>query len=119
MLVASDIRLILNECKFLDWEFLLQFDGPRPYLQVRFQAPDSRYGGDPTHQTGRKWFLSYHMTRSEVVQTAFKAVLTAVEHEAREGFTWRDRPVFGPHIPVYKLWEICDTVDARKELKDG
>lgn len=35
---------------------------------------------------GRKWRLSRHMTDMEFVLTAFKAILTALEHEAREVF---------------------------------
>jgi hypothetical protein len=67
---------------------------------------------------GRKWFLSNHMTRSEVVQTAFKAVLTAEEHEAREHFKYRGQSIFDPHYDVDKLVELRSDVaclDLRKE----
>jgi hypothetical protein len=83
-------------------------NGERPYLQVRFAAQDAA-GGDAREWTGRKWFLSPHMTKSEIVRTAFAAYLAAVEHEARENFRWRERAVFGPHIDVDELW-----FDARK-----
>ena len=48
------------------------------------------------------------MTRSEIVSTAFLAVLTALEHEAREQFRYRGRPIYSPHYDVEvlaKLWE--------------
>lgn len=63
---------------------------------------------------GRKWYLSPHMTKSEIVMTCFKAVMTAVEHETREHFKFNGRHVFGPHINIEVLWAICDLEDTRK-----
>jgi hypothetical protein len=51
-------------------------------------------------QRSRKWYVSPHMTKSEVVQTAFKMVVTAEEHEAREQFQFRGVPIFNPHFNV-------------------
>ena len=53
--------------------------------------------------TGRKWFLSEHMTRSEVIQTVFLAVMTATEHEVRETFKYRGHAVYSPHFNVERL----------------
>lgn len=57
---------------------------------------------------GRKWLLSKHTTDTEVVATAFKAYLTALEHEAREQFTFDGVPVFDSHTDVHAI------VDLRK-----
>ena len=46
------------------------------------------------------------MVDGEIVQTAFKAVLTALEHEARENFTYRGHSIFDPHWDVEKLVEL-------------
>lgn len=108
----------LREVAFLDWKFHVGLDDVRPFLQVRFTAADTRYGGAPEHQTGRKWFLSPHMTKSEVVQTALKAVLTAVEHEARENFKYRGAAIFGPHINVEALW-LASKAPADKRVEEG
>ena len=43
------------------------------------------------------------MTKSEIVQTAFLAVLTAAEHEIRETFKYHDAAIFGPHFNVDRL----------------
>ena len=115
MLHVNEMREVLTRVRYLDWAFVVKLDGDRPYLQVQFMASDTRYGGGPTHQTGRKWFLSPHMTESELVGTAFKAVITAVEHEARENFKYKGRPIYGPHIPIEKLWIAAEYVDAREE----
>lgn len=59
--------------------------------------------GDHERQYTRKWLLSPHMTKSEVVQTAFKCVLTSAEHRVREWFRYLDMPIFGPHFDVDDL----------------
>jgi hypothetical protein len=59
--------------------------------------------GAPEAWSGRKWLLQRHMTNSEVVQTAFKAVLTAIEHEARELFLYRGQPVLDGHMDLDQI----------------
>lgn len=103
---------ILDEVVFSDWTFHLGLDGDRPWLQVRFNSVDS-VTGEPERQHGRKWMLSAFMTKSELVQTAFKAVITATEHEVRETFMYKGRRIFGPHFDVDALWEVSRRVDIR------
>ena len=55
------------------------------------------------------------MTPSELVQTALKCVLTSLEHEAREHFTYRGAAIFGPHFDVEALVRIADRRDVREE----
>ena len=107
--IEDQLQGIVDQVTYGDWKFKVKRDNDsgRPYLQLCFNADDQNW-------TGRKWFLSPFMTRSEIVQTALKAVLTAVEHEAREHFLYKGRPIFGPHISVEKLWEVCEKVDVRQ-----
>lgn len=110
---------IVSKCQFEDWTLYVGREamGGRPYLQVRFVAPCNTTG-EIKPQHGRKWFLSYHMSKSEVVQTAFKAVLTAMEHEVREKFLYRGAAIFCPHFNVDHLVELCgrsDALDGREE----
>lgn len=103
----------LAACSFPGYRFSLV---ENRYLQI--EAEDTcASSGLPTVWRSRKWLLSPHMTTSELVQTAFKAVLTAVEHEARERFRYRGRTVFCPHFDVEALVTLCDAgaVDVRKE----
>ncbi len=98
----------LADVRYKDWETRVRMDGARPYLQVGFWDADlTRDCGEKTYQSCRKWFLSPHMTKSEVIQTAFKAILGAEEHEARERFTYRGQAIFGPHFHVDTLAEAC------------
>lgn len=92
------------------------FDGHIPtYLQASFMAPCAVEGGGLLLQRTRKWQLSSHMIPSELVQTALKCVLTSLEHEAREHFTYRGAAIFGPHFDVEALVRIADRRDIREE----
>lgn len=98
---------------YKDWCLVVRLDdGGRPYLQWQFiaqHATTAKY----SQQHGRKWFLSYHMTESEVVFTALKAAVTAEEHECRERFTYGGYRIFNPHVSVHALMEICHREDVR------
>lgn len=63
---------------------------------------------------GRKWLLSPHMVRSEVVSTIFKAVMTFEEHEIRERFLYKGKAIYGPHLDVEALLSVADQTESRK-----
>ena len=90
------------------------------FLQAEFIALDTTTGLNSKQKT-RKWQLSQHMTKSELVQTALKCVLTSLEHEAREQFKYKGQAVFGPHFDVDKLYWLALTEheDARAEKEAG
>lgn len=121
MQTFESIGDILHTCKFNDWQIVLALDdhNDNPFLQVRFLARcnKSRHAYH-TLCKGRKWRLSYHMTKSEIVQTAFKAVLAAVEHETREQFLYRGAAIFGPHYDVDHLHDICSVLEYRDEREE-
>lgn len=71
------------------------------YMQVHYDGTGA-YGPEPW--TGRKWQVSQWMTATELVHTAFKAVLAAEEHETREFFKYKGVEVCGPH------WDVEDIV---------
>ena len=115
-MIPLEVDSILNEITYRDWTFDLIVDATgqksRTFIRVRFNA------GDEGWQTGRKWYISPHMTKSEVVQTALKAVLAAEEHEAREAFRYKGSKIFGPHFDVDVLVELAKkkaNLDIRPE----
>lgn len=73
-----------------------------PYLQITARGQCNTTGED-VDWNGRKWMLSEHMTPGEIVQTAFKAIMTAVEHETREQFRYFGQPIFDPHYDIDAL----------------
>lgn len=83
------------------------------FLQVACDSDRCNVTNAETSWSGRKWFVSPHSCESEVVQTCFKAVLTAAEHETREKFLYRGAMIFGPHMDVNALLEIAHRVQTR------
>ena len=116
----NEMAAVLRDVRFGRYIFKLYDDGKLPRLQLICLDDDARTN-EPTQWSSRKWLLSYHMTRSEIVQTALKAVLTAVEHEARERFLYRGQPIFGPHYNVDRLVDICaaGAVDVRVDNRSA
>lgn len=100
-LTLVDLRGILREIRYRDgWCFRASELGRGFFLQVLFSVDDQEL-------SGRKWYVSPHMARSEVVQTALMAILAAEEHEARERFRYRGQPIFRPHYDVDRLHALC------------
>ena len=104
-MTAERIRDWLRDVRYPRTRFLVggRLDTAQTtYLQIEVDRYDNDTG-EPTRWKGRKWRLSPHMTKSEVIATALKAVLTALEHEAREQFTYRGERIYSPHYDVDQL----------------
>jgi len=86
--------------------------GDGVYLQISYMEPDVETG-EFAAQRGRKWYISPHATRSEVVQTALKAALTSAKHRVREHFLYKGKRIFGPHFDPEQLCERPDALDVR------
>lgn len=101
------LRKIIERLEYKDWTFIIGKDGIGLwFLQMRLSTPHATTD-KTTEWSGRKWRMSMHMTQSEIVQTALKAILAAEEHEARERFLYKGRAIFGPHMSVERLWEMA------------
>ena len=82
-------------------------------LQIKFMDRDV-VSGKMEMQSCRKWYLSAHSTTSEIVRTAWKAVLAAEEHEAAEKFTYKGVQVENPHLDVDDKARLI-SVDENRE----
>lgn len=103
----EEMRAIIALVNFPEYTFeVFESEGGAPYLQARYLEADIITGAEDMQHT-RKWPISAHMVKSELVQTAFKCVLTSMEHRTREHFTYRDALVYGPHFDVEALVEIA------------
>lgn len=109
-------RAILAEVTYKPgWTLDTDIDGRgEAYMVWRWRAPDAsgHYGGTMA-VSGRRWFISPYMSRSELVNTALLAALTAEEHETREFFRYKGKRVFNPHVNVERLFEVCEDEDNR------
>lgn len=84
----------------------------RLWVQVGTVRPDS-YSGEIGIGKGGKAYVSEHATHDEIVKKVFGLVLAYVEHEAREGFKWKDHRIFNPHTTIEALYESCKKVNYR------
>ena len=84
----------------------------RLWVQVGTVRPDCN-----TSQVGLgkggKAYVSEHATEDEVVKKVFGLILAYVEHEAREGFYYKGKRLFGPHITLEALMEAADHTEVR------
>lgn len=105
---------VLTRVDYPKFYFVVGVVNDSYYMQIECNDKCNVSGADVRWKS-RKWNLSVHMTDGEIVQTAFKAVLTALEHEAREKFTYRDVAIFDPHYDIEKLVELRKQPDSIKE----
>jgi hypothetical protein len=105
-MTLDEIKGLIEQCSFFDYTFLIDERGGAIRLKARYWDKDIVTGLEETQHT-REWLLSRFLTKSQIVQTAFKCCLTSMEHRAREGFKYRGKRVYGPHFDVDQLWELC------------
>lgn len=112
------IEHVIRQVTYKNWNFELNFTEETPSLQVSFYATCSKTGVRAL-QKGRKWRLSYFMTKNELVNTCFLAVKTCEEHEFRELFKYSGQSIYGPHFNVDLLARLCEYpehLDGRPEV---
>lgn len=115
---ARDFKALFDQIQYKDnWELYLGWDagaGGRHWMQIRFMAPCT-YTGKIGPQHSRKYFLSPHMTDSEVISTVFKAIQYAEIHECQEQFKYKGHSIFSPHFDIEALVDLCKNgkFDAR------
>jgi hypothetical protein len=95
-----------------EYRFEVVSKGDDLFLLARYDEADVHTGVVEV-QTTRKWIISPHATHSEFIQTAFKCVLTSMEHRTREMFRYKGAQVYGPHIDVEALMSICNQTEVR------
>lgn len=116
-MTVEEMRKVIALCTFHNYSFAVQ-EGPGGTIYLKGSYIDRDIvTGQHEWQHTRKWLLSLHMTKSEIVQTCFKLVMTSMEHRAREGFTYRGKRVFGPHFDVDALFQIC--ADKRFDVRQS
>lgn len=118
MFTVEKIKEIVSQIKYLDWEIKVRMDGERPYLQVYGHGPDPSKGMEDAEWSSRKWWLSPHMCKNEIIRTAYMAVRGAVMHEMDEMFLYRGQQVFSPHINYDIVADMMAEVNC-KDSRDG
>lgn len=122
MFSETELRVIVYSVSYLDWNIRLLYDGPRPYLQVHGHGPDPKEGMKDAEWSGRKWFVSPHMCKNEVIRTAYKAIENAVAHEMNENFLYKGVAIMTPHMDYEEIVDIMkdhDCIDSREDGMQG
>lgn len=117
MKTIYDIRDIVSNIDYKDWQFRIMEKGDGFLLQVIFQAKDVKTG-KLEDQHCRKWYVSAYSCNAEIVRTAFKAVEAAELHELHENFKYKDCRVFDPHLDLDSIVEAVENGSLYENLRD-
>lgn len=103
---------------FPTWRAVLHVpqQGGDPYLQIHGASPCAKTA-EPVEWTGYKFRVSWHMTRTELICTVFKAYEQAIEHELRELFKFNGLQIFDPHRSLEALCEMA--ADGRIDVRSN
>jgi hypothetical protein len=112
--IASEISCEIGQ---VAWRVHCGRLGTGFFLQLRYSDRDVVTRAIE-EQHARKWYLSSHAVKSEVVQTVLKACLTSAEHMVREHFTYRGVPIFGPHFDVDRLVDLVGKGQTVQDLRE-
>jgi hypothetical protein len=85
----------------------------RLWVQVGTKRPDT-YTGEIETGKGGKAYVSEFATDDEIVKKIFGLCMSYVEHETREGFKWKGRRIFNPHLDLNALWSVALKSNYRK-----
>lgn len=119
MYTVDEIKAIVDEIQYLDWQIKVRMDGKRPYLQVFGHGPDPNDNMKDARWSSRKWWLSPHMCKNEIIRTAYMAVRGAVMHEMEEMFLYKGQQIFSPHMDYDIVAETMRSRGCKNSRDDG
>lgn len=102
----ADLEKLVARIKFPGYTFEVLEEQGICNLYVTYMEPDV-FSGVNEKQRSRPWPMSFVQEPIQVVQTAFKALLTSLEHRARENFTVDGLAVLEPHYNLDVLLKIA------------
>lgn len=108
-------RTWLAQCQFMEYNLCVNKNSRGEYYLQAHYLEACVDTGRQEYQFTRRWILSPHMVKGEVIQTAFKCCITSMEHRTREHFLYRGRRVFGPHFDIDVLWSVADQTEVRSD----
>jgi len=108
----ADVIAIVDDVHYEGHRWRLGRMGTGFFVQLVYDEADVDTGKvEPQH--GRKWYVSPHSTRSEIVQTMLLAAITSAEHRVREHFRYRNARVFMPHFSVDALARLSSAIGGK------
>jgi hypothetical protein len=101
----EQIQEIISNIQYKNWTVIL-FESPRYAIQLIWDDV-CVVSGEIMQQESRMWMLDT-LTEDHIVNTIFKAIQNAEEHETKERFIYKSKRIFNPHTKISKLMEVCD-----------
>jgi hypothetical protein len=99
----SEIQQIIRECSFPEYTLNAIEIGDEGFLIRANYEEECTVTGKVETQYTREWFVPYSSTKSQVVATCFKLIMTSMEHKTREWFKYRGKAIYQPHYDVDTL----------------
>ena len=103
------IKDLIARIKYKNWSILADIMGNGCYVQPELSVCNDK--GE--RWKGRKWYVSNFATDAEIVNTIFKSVLTAEEHETREEFLFDGAAIYGPHLSLEAMVANANATEER------
>lgn len=100
----NEIISVINNIKYKDWSFDLQEKNDGYNLQAILSNGEK----------SGKWYISPHISKSELVQRCFLCVSQAEEHETRKSFKYKDESIFNPHFNVDDLVKLSKKSEDKR-----
>lgn len=106
----EQVRAIVENVSFKDRTFRVLQKGDGFLLQLEYFEADIETG-KVERQRARKWYLSPYSTETEIVETAFKACRTSMEHVLKEHFLYEGQRVYSPHFNIRARVDLAEHRD--------
>ncbi|MHB8407775.1 MAG: hypothetical protein ACYDHY_06630 [Acidiferrobacterales bacterium] len=98
-------KIVFEDIQVEPYLFRIQQKGDGFLLQAMAHTKDSR-SDKVDIQSGRKWYVSSHACRAEVVRTCYMAIEAFMKHELQENFLYKGKRIFNPHWDPDALAEV-------------
>jgi hypothetical protein len=112
-MTTEELQKILANIKIFDRRIVAQevvIGHPLGWhLQVQYEEADI-YTGKVELQKSRKWLIEQEATESEIVHTAFAAVMRSYDHVVQEHFTYKGKRVYSPHFDIEARLKMAENV---------
>lgn len=121
MIDLKMLQNIIDNVKCRDFTFRVEERDGGFLVQVQAWRPDASQPNKTTNnlslQKGRKWYVSKHSCRTELMSTLLAAVVRFETHEILESFTWCGQRIYSPHLSIDYLHQLAE--EGREEYREG
>jgi hypothetical protein len=112
-MTLDEMETILSNIQIFDRKFEIQpliINAELGWaIQVTYTEPDIDTGKLEL-QKSRRWVIEPNATESDVVHTAFAAVMRSYDHVVQEHFMYKGKRVYSPHFAIEARLKMAESV---------